>query len=775
MLYFLLVWTVLSFLCSTIGLGLLNGLAIPLARSSDRWILSVWSGVILLATVLLGVALVVPLSPGVGWLVAASLVGLSLIQPQVRTELRHWSRSIRQLSRWTLLLGGAGILLLAAVTTRQVTWIDTGLYHYALIQWLGQVGVVPGLALIFENLGFNSTWFALAAPFSPNPIGPQVTAVLGGWVLLLAFFQLIVLQVGGLDRAKFSDWFLGSFTFLLLLCTFASSNLREIAVSPSPDIPVGFLTGLIPWSMLVISQSERPTTSGQRSGISAAIVPLMLAIGAVTFKLIALPLLVISIIFYFSHLLRSKVHLGRNLAIGCGMTLLLFAPFLATQIQTSGCPFFPSDRFCLDIPTAIPTDVSQTVSQLTHNWLSWYRAQQADISPFSAFLLWLQDKRSNQLLVLLAVGSVIAVAFLYRFARRNRVQGVGWVIATQMVCLSFHAATTLFFRFALPSLLLIPALLIALVGMMQFSMLQPRFRSQFGSLFQRIPVLSLALLSCLMLVIGHQNGWPLLLPSALPPVRVTLKRINDFSYFSPAKNDELCWGTQIPCAFEIKPDVRLRNPDRGVTAGFVRSQGAAQSLSIPASTPTLVIAPSQSPSSPLPNQAAAAANGDAEIWSQLRQGSGYVILFRHALAPGTGDPANFRLDDCATQRNLSAEGRQQAVRLGDQLRQQRIPVARVLSSQWCRCLETARLMDVGEVEPFPVLNSFFQDRSTEAAQTEQLRQLILDNRETKGVTVMVTHQVNIAAISDIVPQSGAGVVMRASNSDRLELIGQLSP
>lgn len=166
---------------------------------------------------------------------------------------------------------------------------------------------------------------------------------------------------------------------------------------------------------------------------------------------------------------------------------------------------------------------------------------------------------------------------------------------------------------------------------------------------------------------------------------------------------------------------------------------------------------------------------EAEIWSQLRQGKGYVILFRHALAPGIGDPANFRLDDCTTQRNLSAEGKQQAMRMGKAFREQNITISKVLSSQWCRCLETARLMDLRQVEALPVLNSFFRDRSTERTQTKQLQQLISTYRDNPGVIVMVTHQVNITALSNIFPQSGAAVVMRAVSPNQIELIGQLKP
>ncbi|MBD0346573.1 MAG: histidine phosphatase family protein, partial [Coleofasciculus sp. Co-bin14] len=113
--------------------------------------------------------------------------------------------------------------------------------------------------------------------------------------------------------------------------------------------------------------------------------------------------------------------------------------------------------------------------------------------------------------------------------------------------------------------------------------------------------------------------------------------------------------------------------------------------------------------------------------------------------------SNFRLDDCSTQRNLSAEGRAQAVRMGEAFRRRQIRVAKILSSQWCRCLETAKLMNLGPVEPFEALNSFFSQPRAEAKQTEQVRQLIVDNRDIQGVVILITHQVNITALTDVVP------------------------
>jgi len=102
-------------------------------------------------------------------------------------------------------------------------------------------------------------------------------------------------------------------------------------------------------------------------------------------------------------------------------------------------------------------------------------------------------------------------------------------------------------------------------------------------------------------------------------------------------------------------------------------------------------------------------------------------------------------------------------------------VKQVLSSQWCRCLETAKLLNLGEVKPTPALNSFFSDRRTAETQTEQTSQLIAAHRQQEGVVIMVTHQVNITALTGIVPQSGAAVVVQANDKGEVVVIGELEP
>ena len=105
--------------------------------------------------------------------------------------------------------------------------------------------------------------------------------------------------------------------------------------------------------------------------------------------------------------------------------------------------------------------------------------------------------------------------------------------------------------------------------------------------------------------------------------------------------------------------------------------------------------------------AASASAADAVSLAELAK-PGRVLMLRHANAPGIGDPPNFKIEDCSTQRNLDTAGRAQAQALGRRLALAGVKEARVYSSQWCRCLETASLLNLGPVRPQPALNSFYQ-------------------------------------------------------------------
>jgi len=168
-----------------------------------------------------------------------------------------------------------------------------------------------------------------------------------------------------------------------------------------------------------------------------------------------------------------------------------------------------------------------------------------------------------------------------------------------------------------------------------------------------------------------------------------------------------------------------------------------------------------------------AAADDAATWELLR-GGGQVVLMRHAITtPGVGDPAGFRLDDCATQRNLTDGGRADAKRVGAAFQTRAIPVSRVLSSPWCRCLETARLA-FGRAEVWTPLSNLFDNRAREAEQMRALRE-IAGRRPTGGNLLLITHGSVVLPLTGIQPAPAEMVVLMPEGPDRFKIAGRLTP
>jgi len=163
---------------------------------------------------------------------------------------------------------------------------------------------------------------------------------------------------------------------------------------------------------------------------------------------------------------------------------------------------------------------------------------------------------------------------------------------------------------------------------------------------------------------------------------------------------------------------------------------------------------------------------EAAAWAALRRGGAVVALVRHADAPGAGEPPGWRLGDCATQRNLSAQGRADARALGDRLRAERIPIAKVLSSPWCRCLDTATLMNLGPVQTEPTFSNAFVLSAQRAALAEGARALIGHWRG-PGTLLVVTHGANIQALTGYSPAPGETVVVSAQANGSLRVLGSL--
>ena len=150
---------------------------------------------------------------------------------------------------------------------------------------------------------------------------------------------------------------------------------------------------------------------------------------------------------------------------------------------------------------------------------------------------------------------------------------------------------------------------------------------------------------------------------------------------------------------------------------------------------------------------------------------GAIGLMRHAQAPGYSDPSHFKIGDCSTQRNLDAAGRAQARATGVALRAAGVGFDLILTSQWCRCQETARLLGLGPVRDLPALNSFFEHPGRALRQTAALRATLAGLPAGQRV-LLVSHYVNIADFTGQTTVSGEILVARRGGDGTLVVTGR---
>jgi broad specificity phosphatase PhoE len=170
--------------------------------------------------------------------------------------------------------------------------------------------------------------------------------------------------------------------------------------------------------------------------------------------------------------------------------------------------------------------------------------------------------------------------------------------------------------------------------------------------------------------------------------------------------------------------------------------------------------------------AAAAAEASEPLWSVLK-GGGQVVLIRHTVtAAGVGDPDGMRLEDCSTQRNLTDEGRRHARQIGEAFRARGIPVERVLSSPWCRCLETARLA-FGTADVWAPLGNLYGRPQLRDQQVREMHALVGQPRR-GGNLVLVSHGSTISALTGVSPGTGEMVIVTPQEAGRFAVAGRLA-
>jgi hypothetical protein len=422
-------------------------------------------------------------------------------------------------------------------------------------------------------LGFTSAWFALAAPLNPPLLAARAASVINGFAFWLALLSFTVCLNRGLNREslQLSDWFLAAYWFVLLPIVALHSLFKVMLVSSAPEISVMFLTGITAWSlMLSLLNTNRLSSTAQA-------IPLILAAGTMTMKLVAIPLLLVIGLCYLT---GGKLTMNR-LAIGGGILGLIVVPFLASSLITSGCPLYPSTLFCLDVPWA-PTHINlEEVAKATHDVTSWFKGAPSGSNPW----LWAIEQffvkdHMSVAISLSGIGTIVLISYAIKRFRLQQLRIYCWIVGITISGMAFLLLTAPFSRFTLPYIVLTLALALAILGMQIYS--HPFARSVLTTINQQLTQITrfevplLPMMAVIVIGIGISAADRLVLPPPMKNDPIVQKQVNNIHYWSPmVKNDttvKLCWSAPIPCAFEITPDVWLRDPNQGISGGFVRQR-----------------------------------------------------------------------------------------------------------------------------------------------------------------------------------------------------------
>ncbi len=583
MVYFLLTWTGLLAVCWSIGCGVLHCLdklgENQLKRLGDRAIISAWLGLTLVAVVLLAVALFLPLSPLVGFGVILLLLLLALKAKAVRSELR---RELAHLSRVSVLSYGLCAGAIAPFFTQPVSWIDTGLYHAGLIRWLSEYGVIPGLVLLNPQLGFMSAWFAIAAPFNPLGFEGRTSAVMNGFALLLTLLQVAITLTRILQRrAVTSDWFLLIFSLTLGGLLSQTKLLPVITVSPSPDIAVALLSAIVAWAIL----------------LNLELVSIVLAAGAVSIKLTALPLLAIALGFYF-----SKQVSWRSIAIVGLLMIAMLLPFFTAEILVSGCPLYPSTFACLNLPWTPDASKIETLAAASQGWKTWFGSPPATANS-TLWLLqaWFNSNTSSKLMTLLMLLSGCSLIHFLLFSRVRLDRALIWLMILGISGTAFIMIKAPLFRLGMSYVLLLPILFSAMFFNNSLSYCNNTYNNwsgrntcqapihRFYGIFKRLQhrkqtfsLIGAALVGAIILGNHAHNatGYSFWLPPPLPVATLQTATLNGITYAIVQDQGEKCWATKLPCVGDLPLKVHLRDRTLGIRGGFT-----AKSPHLPAQTP----------------------------------------------------------------------------------------------------------------------------------------------------------------------------------------------
>jgi hypothetical protein len=591
-------WVGLILTCWLIGVAILNQVkADCFERIGDRFIIAVWLGVVILAVSLLAISIVLPLSPFVGAGVTFTMGAVALRLRSTRAEI---ITLLSILSTKSIFAFITLEVIVAASAAPDITFFDTGLYHFQVIRWLSRFGAVPGLALIHNRFGFTSSWFALAAPFNAGIFEARIGSLTGGFAFLLATLHfLICFSRIWQNRGLIEDWFIVIFSFLCL----PSLSLYGMHISATPDLPVIVLTGIIVWINILLAKRKETDSS---SLINYQTLPLILSAGAVTIKLSAFPLLLVTSFFYF----YERRLLLRSIFLGCAIIFLLMLPMLGFGIIASGCPLYPSSLMCLDLPWSVGEKNAKVMSTIILNWARWLGPPPTSANSWNWLGHWIKGERATFFMIICSIFSSVAISRLSNKLQAHIKKYILLLGGCGIIFMMYRAPSL---RFGLGYLCLLPALLmaaycnivsplfvtavtmilgtliysfwmglsktgLALVGTTFIVSLGAWFYSRRNNnkFFLIVPLVLICLISLKFFLINSNKQHHFFLPPKLltpNPTELLNRETNDIKYVvsTVTVGEGQCWAAELPCTPMLIPeDIKLRDPESGIRKGFRR-------------------------------------------------------------------------------------------------------------------------------------------------------------------------------------------------------------
>ena len=587
MLSIIFLWGLILFCSIPLGILILNNLKVSfLSRSFDKFIISFWIGISIIALIQLFLS---------GWFVmtfwfplAFSLFSLVLLQnTRIKLELTQWWKNLflqKSIFVWGVFLLFSSVFYMV---NSPIVWDDSGGYHIGNIEWLSQYGITYGIGLIHNRLAILSSWNTVIATLNHGVFEHRVFSITNGLVLFLLLLQIVVLLKRlSSNRRGISDLYL----FIFIGSVLMISLYKKMFHSASSDIPIYFVTIFVSWLVILLLEAKKEN-KGEVMGIE---LPFLLASLAVGYKFFIAPVVVVSFFLYL-FLSKSKI---KPLFFSFLLGLVVLGMIASSGYKASGCFWFPVS-ICLESSWSVG---EQEASRFTKESIdaavdALGRVPEDKINSISWIWYWAKATKSNFIAFILLLLSAILFFRGILTRSEDRHPAMYWLFFMGISGLSFLLINSPDPRYNWSYFLIIPSIspMLFSVNILKKSLFSFSNLSAFtltsifilSVSFKKDPLFYekklLNLIEKGEIKIDPDSSFfipPKVIPFSqnrashtefeLEPFKIIKKKAGDLDYYLP-KTGQSCWNAPLPCAnIIIKEDLRLKNPKVGLLAGIVK-------------------------------------------------------------------------------------------------------------------------------------------------------------------------------------------------------------